>query len=233
MPPTERALYIAQRKWLAGRADADRELLPFCSHFDPDALLPFCSHFDPDALLPFCSHFDPDALTNADTATAAVEKVLARQRRERAAQDDTVRATERQLAALDYKGFASADAQDKARRRIEERLALERGALGRMSGAIAFLESALKYVDKLRKGEAHECAVCMEDCPPDRIAAIIRELRRIHAADPAARVLVFHDDSGLNLTISNHVFFVHPMRQALGRVRRRGQQRDVHLYRFV
>jgi SNF2 family DNA or RNA helicase len=53
-----------------------------------------------------------------------------------------------------------------------------------------------------------------------------------------------HDDSGLNLTCSNHVFFVHPMaaepeviraceRQALGRVRRRGQTREVHLYRFV
>jgi len=53
-----------------------------------------------------------------------------------------------------------------------------------------------------------------------------------------------HDDSGLNLTCSNHVFFVHPMaaspemaraceRQALGRVRRCGQARDVHLYRFV
>jgi SNF2 family DNA or RNA helicase len=53
-----------------------------------------------------------------------------------------------------------------------------------------------------------------------------------------------HDDSGLNLTCSNHVFFVHPMaaepeviraceRQALGRVRRRGQTKDVHLYRFV
>jgi SNF2 family DNA or RNA helicase len=53
-----------------------------------------------------------------------------------------------------------------------------------------------------------------------------------------------HDDSGLNLTCSNHVFFVHPMaaepevikaceRQALGRVRRRGQCKDVHLYRFA
>ena len=53
-----------------------------------------------------------------------------------------------------------------------------------------------------------------------------------------------HDDTGLNLTCSNHLFFVHPMvaepelaraceRQALGRVRRRGQARAVHVYRFV
>merc|ERR1711920_581712 len=53
------------------------------------------------------------------------------------------------------------------------------------------------------------------------------------------------DDSGLNLTCANHVFFVHPMdvtskhvaiaceRRALGRVRRRGQTKEVHLYRFI
>eukprot|EP00931_Biecheleriopsis_adriatica_P024326 TRINITY_DN15192_c0_g1_i1.p1 TRINITY_DN15192_c0_g1~~TRINITY_DN15192_c0_g1_i1.p1 ORF type:complete len:1232 (-),score=243.02 TRINITY_DN15192_c0_g1_i1:40-3735(-) len=53
------------------------------------------------------------------------------------------------------------------------------------------------------------------------------------------------DDSGLNLTCANHAFFVHPMdvrdrqvalaceRQALGRIRRRGQSKNVHLYRFI
>lgn len=68
-------------------------------------------------------------------------------------------------------------------------------------------------------------------------------------ARPAGRATLLlaieDDDSGLNLTCANHVFFVHPMdvpsrhiaisceRQALGRVRRRGQTRDVHVYRFV
>lgn len=65
------------------------------------------------------------------------------------------------------------------------------------------------------------------------------------AGEPFVLLLAMeHDDSGLNLTVSNHVFFGHPMvaepqvaraceRQALGRVRRQGQQREVHLYRFV
>merc|ERR1711974_14456 len=61
-----------------------------------------------------------------------------------------------------------------------------------------------------------------------------------------AMILAMEDDgSGLNLTCANHVFFVHPLdvaskhvasaceRQALGRVRRYGQTKDVHLYRFV
>ena len=53
------------------------------------------------------------------------------------------------------------------------------------------------------------------------------------------------DDSGLNLTCANHAIFVHAMdvkdrqlavaceRQALGRIRRRGQNKDVHVYRFI
>ncbi|CAE8648892.1 unnamed protein product, partial [Polarella glacialis] len=51
--------------------------------------------------------------------------------------------------------------------------------------------------------------------------------------------------SGMTLTCANHVFFVHPMvaetpslaegyeRQALGRVRRPGQEKTVHVWRFV
>jgi len=65
-------------------------------------------------------------------------------------------------------------------------------------------------------------------------------------AEHVALILAMEDDdSGLNLTCANHVFFVHPMdvvsrhiavaceRQALGRVRRRGQLKEIHLYRFV
>ena len=63
-----------------------------------------------------------------------------------------------------------------------------------------------------------------------------------------ARVLILSLDSaaaGSNLTAANHVMFVHPMnaetvevakayeRQALGRVRRIGQKKDVHVWRFV
>lgn len=51
--------------------------------------------------------------------------------------------------------------------------------------------------------------------------------------------------SGMNLTVANHVFLLHPMlaesseiavgyeRQAIGRVRRQGQHKIVHLWRFA
>jgi len=51
--------------------------------------------------------------------------------------------------------------------------------------------------------------------------------------------------TGMNLTVANHVFLLHPMladseetaigyeRQAIGRVRRQGQAKTVHLWRFV
>jgi len=51
--------------------------------------------------------------------------------------------------------------------------------------------------------------------------------------------------SGANLTIASHAFFVHPIlaeskqlytaleRQAIGRVRRYGQSRVVHIRRFI
>lgn len=63
-----------------------------------------------------------------------------------------------------------------------------------------------------------------------------------------AEVLILSLESaaaGSNLTAANHVLFVHPMnaetlevakayeRQALGRVKRIGQKKDVHLWRFV
>ena len=73
----------------------------------------------------------------------------------------------------------------------------------------------------------------------------INEFTAVTTRQSALLLAIEDDDSGLNLTCANHVFFVHPMdvasrhiaiaceRQALGRVRRRGQTRDVHLHRFV
>merc|ERR1712032_1777545 len=95
-------------------------------------------------------------------------------------------------------------------------------------------------------------ALADSNCPVLLLHGTVAEQQRAVASFTArdsnyvALILAMEDDdSGLNLTCANHVFFVHPMdvasrhvaiaceRQALGRVRRRGQMRDVHLYRFV
>ena len=66
--------------------------------------------------------------------------------------------------------------------------------------------------------------------------------------NPEVRIMLMSLDSsasGTNLTVANHVFFVHPMlakdneqavayeKQAIGRILRPGQTKDVTVWRFV
>merc|ERR1712166_1622981 len=66
------------------------------------------------------------------------------------------------------------------------------------------------------------------------------------AADDGVLLLSLADSvSGMNLVCANHCILVHPMyaesraralayeRQAIGRVRRQGQEKTVHVYRFI
>lgn len=134
--PVERALYIAQRQWLEGKHDADEKLLPFCSHFAPEAL------------------------NNKGTASAAVEELLAKQRRERAVQEEDIAELEVRLDT----------SRSDDPRILRARLATEREVLKRMTGTISFLTQTIEYVTKLNGGEDHECAICLEDCPPDAVS---------------------------------------------------------------
>eukprot|EP00930_Biecheleria_cincta_P037373 TRINITY_DN25641_c0_g1_i1.p1 TRINITY_DN25641_c0_g1~~TRINITY_DN25641_c0_g1_i1.p1 ORF type:complete len:1246 (-),score=214.50 TRINITY_DN25641_c0_g1_i1:61-3357(-) len=322
--PTERALYLGQKQWLA--ADTNGEAM----------------------LLPFCSHFDPEALDNKGDASAAVQKVLDKHKLDRVEQQRRV------TDAADKLAKSQGEDPVRLRNRlVEEERALARmsSAISFLSESMKYIAKlhdgeqhecsicmcdisadslsvtkcghvfCTDCIQGILTSGARECPQCRGDldlrsvdpilslqastsvdCSGNsgkygsKIARIILELRRIHSADATARVLVFvqwnelllkmeaamedcgvhcvalrggvaerqrtisafadgtkryvllmameHDDSGLNLTCSNHVFFVHPMaapaevvraceRQALGRVRRRGQAKEVHLYRFV
>jgi len=322
--PLERALYLAKKQWLEGRGDAESDLLPFCSHFDPDAL------------------------NNDGTAEAAVVKVLMQQKADRERQKNDIAELNFKL----YKSTSDDPHILRARLQAAEQQLAQMTAtitfLTQTLEYIAKLEEGSQHechiclcdclpqevsvtrcghifctdcISSVLNAGGKECPTCRQQitrrdvdpilrimkssqgaCDVDcsrygsKIAKIIAELRRIHEGDPTARVLVFvqwnellhkleaaltqygvhcvalrggvadrqrtitafaegskryvllmameHDDSGLNLTCSNHVFFVHPMvaepeviraceRQALGRVRRRGQAKDVHLYRLV
>merc|ERR1739845_182202 len=35
---------------------------------------------------------------------------------------------------------------------------------------ISFLSETIQYIEKLNSGEAHECTICMGDCPPDSVS---------------------------------------------------------------
>lgn len=322
--PLERALYLAKKQWLEGRGDAEKELLPFCSHFDPEAL------------------------NNDGTAGAAVEKVLQQQKVERSQQQQEISELHfklhnsksddpfilrARLSTAEQKLAQMTRTITFLTQTLEYIAKLDEG--GQHECSICLEDCSAGDVSVTRCGHifctdcisgmlaagTKECPTCRQqisrqdvdpilrlkksapgaadvDCSRygTKIAKIVVELRRIHSEDSMARVLVFvqwnelllkleaalehydvhcvalrggvadrqrtitafaegskryvllmameHDDSGLNLTCSNHVFFVHPMaaepeviraceRQALGRVRRRGQAKDVNLYRFV
>merc|ERR1711920_546443 len=103
-----------------------------------------------------------------------------------------------------------------------------------------------QLIDKIAEGLAH-CGLPVLTLRGSvaNQQSIIYEFSAPMAEHAALLLAIEDDDSGLNLTCAHHVFFVHPMdvdsrqvaiaceRQALGRVRRRGQRHDVHLYRFV
>eukprot|EP00928_Gymnodinium_smaydae_P035543 TRINITY_DN2499_c0_g6_i1.p1 TRINITY_DN2499_c0_g6~~TRINITY_DN2499_c0_g6_i1.p1 ORF type:complete len:1287 (+),score=184.89 TRINITY_DN2499_c0_g6_i1:61-3861(+) len=321
--PIERALYLAKRQWLQGQSNAESELLPFCSHFDPEAL------------------------SAKETADVAVAKVLRQHESER----DNMAAEVAELKYRLQTSTSNDPHILRARIEVaeERRVQMNRSInfLRQTLDYIANLDEGNQHecsicmcdcppedvsvtscghifctecITGVLVAGSSECPACRKplarhdvdpiaklqesslaqdvDCSRygTKIAKIIAELRKIHREDSAARILVFvqwnelllkleaafehygvrcvalrgsvadrqrtistfaegteryvllmameHDDSGLNLTCSNHVFFVHPMsaepeviraceRQALGRVRRRGQTKNVHLYRFV
>ena len=136
--PTERALYIARKQWLEGKKGADAELLPFCSHFAPQEL----------------------DTGNADTANAAILRVLDQQKRERAAQQGRLHEAEHALAR------SEADDPRVLRSRVDE----ARQQLAQMTSTISFLAATLGYIAKLNAGDEHECAVCMGDTPPEAVS---------------------------------------------------------------
>merc|ERR1712139_685537 len=70
--PTERALYLAKKQWVEGKDNADAELLPFCSHFAPQEL------------------GTGGTGGSRVTASAAVERMLEQQKKERAVQQERV-----------------------------------------------------------------------------------------------------------------------------------------------
>merc|ERR1719329_9481 len=39
-----------------------------------------------------------------------------------------------------------------------------------MTSTISFLSETMKYIAKLNAGEAHECIICLGDCPPEAVS---------------------------------------------------------------
>jgi len=87
------------------------------------------------------------------------------------------------------------------------------------------------------QGSAHQMANAMEKFQRETIAK----------GDERVLLLELHNESasGANLTTANHAIFVHPLHvaslqkyiacetQAIGRIRRYGQKKKVHLWRFL
>lgn len=312
--PTERALYLARKQLLQGAALADDQLLPFCSHFAPEVL--GNSGTAGAAVKEFLIQRGKE-IHQRELNIAELRSKHFRLQEAEEQLEQMKRAVAFLTNTMDYVQKLNGGQQHECSICLDDcshdRVSVTRcghifctdcitSTIAAAGMGCPTCRSPLRIQDvdpivKLspeRGQEGQEQVDCSRF--GTKVARIIKELRRIHANDDSARVLVFvqwnelllkmeaafqhyridcvalrggvaerqrmltafaegtkryvllmameHDDSGLNLVCSNHVFFVHPMaaepevvraceRQALGRVRRRGQAKDVCLYRFV